>query len=84
MENLYIYCFRKHYKILPCSTIQEGLQRLTDLGLVDGIEPIGVYNPKSRRMVWHPYYEVGLREAGRHHAQVTKLMITFGAAAAES
>ncbi|WP_128544951.1 hypothetical protein [Larkinella soli] len=76
MKNFIVYCFRKEYKLLPCPSIQEGLDRLTDLSEVHEIEPIGVYIHEYHDIIWHTSYLVQLKTMkGRqlHYAHLLPL-----------
>jgi hypothetical protein len=54
MRLIVIYLFWGHYKSLECRSDREGLEILSDLATHEDMEPVGVYNPKTRRITWHP------------------------------
>ncbi len=54
MRLIVVYLFWGHYKSLECISEAAGLEILSDLATHEDITPVGVYNPKTRILVWHP------------------------------
>ncbi|WP_128544552.1 hypothetical protein [Larkinella soli] len=54
MNLILIYLYWGQYKMLRCSSGNEGMEILNDLAVHEDIDPVGVFNPRQNQMSWHP------------------------------
>jgi hypothetical protein len=68
-----VYLIWGHYKLLHCASVAEGLEMLSDLAFHEDIDPVGVYNPATRILTWHP--ENPYRDLQEKDRYLTKILL---------